>query len=242
VTNNLKLRLREWLTVDEAVQPLSAILDEQVTEADVLRLALDGHLKLSVYLPEETVADSWHLPDDWDRPDNTAVNHWMDVAQTPAPLRKYIGGGVWDVPMVPPVSQQIESRYNKLRGLPPIRVRYTIGALVECPDAGVEEDLRYFKVRAEAEDTSSPPSILPAGSKFVVRTKAIIEFASGLAIASTPASADNLDEPLGRRERKTLYKIIAALSKAPKIDIRKPPNKSQASLQPNYISQFRRAR
>lgn len=40
--------LKEWLTVDQAARFLTALFQEDVTEADVLRLALDGHLRLSV--------------------------------------------------------------------------------------------------------------------------------------------------------------------------------------------------
>ncbi|MFK3725576.1 hypothetical protein ACI2KE_17295 [Pseudomonas monteilii] len=43
------LKLREWLTVDEAARRLSASSRESVSEADLLRLALDGHLTLSVH-------------------------------------------------------------------------------------------------------------------------------------------------------------------------------------------------
>ncbi|MFS2101067.1 hypothetical protein ACCC97_19080 [Variovorax sp. Varisp85] len=42
------LKLKEWLTLQEAARHLSIMFGEQVTEADVLRLGLDGHLRLSV--------------------------------------------------------------------------------------------------------------------------------------------------------------------------------------------------
>ncbi len=42
--------LKEWLTVADAARHLSIAFGEDVTEADVLRLALDGRLRLSVYL------------------------------------------------------------------------------------------------------------------------------------------------------------------------------------------------
>lgn len=42
------LKLKEWLTVPDAARHLSIAFGEEVSEADVLRLALDGHLKLSV--------------------------------------------------------------------------------------------------------------------------------------------------------------------------------------------------
>lgn len=44
------LKLKEWLTVEETAKRLSIAAGEDVTEADILRLALDGHLILSVYL------------------------------------------------------------------------------------------------------------------------------------------------------------------------------------------------
>lgn len=43
--------LKEWVSVADAAQYLSISLGESVSEPDILRLALDGHLTLSVYLP-----------------------------------------------------------------------------------------------------------------------------------------------------------------------------------------------
>jgi len=41
-------KLKEWLTIPETAKHLSIMFGEDVTEADVLRLGLDRHLKLSV--------------------------------------------------------------------------------------------------------------------------------------------------------------------------------------------------
>lgn len=43
-------KLKKWLTLKESAKYLTVILDERVTEADLLRLCLDGHLTLSVNL------------------------------------------------------------------------------------------------------------------------------------------------------------------------------------------------
>src|ERR1700739_3911097 len=43
------LNLKKWLTVAGAARHLGILFGEDVSEADVLRLALDGHLTLSVY-------------------------------------------------------------------------------------------------------------------------------------------------------------------------------------------------
>jgi len=53
---NKLFKLKEWLTVSDAAKHLSIILGEEVTEADVLRLALDRHFKLSVNLVNEARA------------------------------------------------------------------------------------------------------------------------------------------------------------------------------------------
>ena len=42
------LKLKEWLTVPDAARYLSILLEEEVSEADLLRLALDGHLTISL--------------------------------------------------------------------------------------------------------------------------------------------------------------------------------------------------
>lgn len=50
------LKLKEWLTVKDAAKRLSISAGEDVTEADILRLALDGHLTLSMYFVNHTMA------------------------------------------------------------------------------------------------------------------------------------------------------------------------------------------
>lgn len=44
------LKLKRWLTLTETANRLSTVLEDEVSVADVLRFALDGHIKLSVNL------------------------------------------------------------------------------------------------------------------------------------------------------------------------------------------------
>ena len=53
---NALQKLRDWLTIDEAARELSAAIGEAVSAAEVLRLAIDKHLKLSLYLPAKVMA------------------------------------------------------------------------------------------------------------------------------------------------------------------------------------------
>lgn len=54
-------KLKEWVTVPEAATHLAIICGEDVCEADVLRLALDGHLKLSVNIVNNTDAKEYKI-------------------------------------------------------------------------------------------------------------------------------------------------------------------------------------
>ena len=49
-------KLRKWLTLEDTASELSTALSEDVDASDVLRLVLDGQLKLSIYLPAKTTA------------------------------------------------------------------------------------------------------------------------------------------------------------------------------------------
>ena len=49
-------KLKKWLKIPEAAKHLSVMFDEEVTEADVLMLGLDRHLKLSVNFVNHTRA------------------------------------------------------------------------------------------------------------------------------------------------------------------------------------------
>ena len=73
----LKL-LKERLTVAEAAQQLSILFGAEASEADVLRLALNGHLKLSVFLPRPT----WALLGNFINVDD-AYEHFPPDAYTP---------------------------------------------------------------------------------------------------------------------------------------------------------------
>jgi hypothetical protein len=54
-------QLKEWLTIRDAARQLTLMLNEDVSEADIYQLALDGNLILSVYLPNEVDARKGRL-------------------------------------------------------------------------------------------------------------------------------------------------------------------------------------
>lgn len=50
------LKLKTWLSLTDAAKNLSIMSEEEVTEADVLRFSLDGHLRLSIYFINDSKA------------------------------------------------------------------------------------------------------------------------------------------------------------------------------------------
>ena len=55
-------QLKEWLNISEAARHLSIVFREQVAEADVLRLALDRQLTLSVNFVNHRARGEKRLP------------------------------------------------------------------------------------------------------------------------------------------------------------------------------------
>lgn len=84
------LKLKEWLTIEETATRLSASAGEVVSEADILRFAIDGHLTLSVYFVNHArgtrgkivpyTETLWALPPPLMLPDKLQI----DIAALPA--------------------------------------------------------------------------------------------------------------------------------------------------------------
>jgi hypothetical protein len=222
MTVNPLWQFREWLTLDEAAEILSASPGAgPVSVADVLHLALDGDLKLSVKLAETTAA-------------------CYEKDKTEGPTRGRRINGVWELPMVGPGQRQVEHEYHHQRGLPFISIQGTPGAFVQregltCrvpPDEGATG----FSARGA--------SALPPDAVIVVRSAALQEVqdrllrvrvdaareAFGYPVTSqSPENQDvNIERPIGARERATLLTMIAALARAAGIDVSKPSKAGEA--------------
>ena len=127
------LRLKAWLTLDEAVSHISTVLGEPATVADLYRFALDGHLTLSVdfvnhanarkgkwvkteevqfYLIETDILTGEKL----ENPISMPLNHELFVSDDNwIALEKpveYISG-VWDLAMVGAETLDIEHLYQQ---------------------------------------------------------------------------------------------------------------------------------
>ncbi len=234
------LNLKQWLTVADAARHLGILFGEDVSEADVLRLALDAHLTLSVYFVngargrcgpavrnedakrtiwEENPADWIHLMGARSVGDKvfSQVLHGLPLGD--GRVLEYVRettllDGVWDLTMLGHERLEIEQRYQILTEGPEVDMRFRDGPL-DHPIVS-REDGTYCQIYEpyNASDYYHPADSLPADSVIVVRTSALHDLEARLS-----ASNQKVEKPIERRERSTLLVIIAALSKLAKIDV-----------------------
>ena len=131
-------KLKEWFTVEETANHLSTALGEDVSVTDIYRLALDGHLVLSMYFPNHARGNLGRVVG-WEEANfsvfpigvlNPFETHEDPLKQvksiTDIPLNdeqflsfeKAVAtiDGVWDLPMIAGERIEVETAYNRLIG------------------------------------------------------------------------------------------------------------------------------
>ena len=208
-------KLRAWLTLKEAADYLSSKTGLDVDESNILRLALDGKLQLSLKFLKPIEAIQY-------REGAELEEHRTQIE------------GVWDLLVQGPVRLELENRYRATCGLPHVELDPrekpfdTEGAFVTGEEGVVYQLLPFLNLLS---GLGRNPSVLPVGSLLGVRPHALDAVVASLASPSLgpeeqqpskPDDAtDTLDKPLMTRERATLLTIIAALARAADIDILK---------------------
>ena len=157
--------LKEWLTVSETARHLTIVFGEEVNDADVLRLALDGRLRLSVYFVNHAHARCGHVVGRdgvvWYGPGGEPSSEPHEL-QFPGKekstttlvammMSKDIGGGrflnlqdeistlsgIWDLPMIGAEYIDVEHAYQNLVGGPPVTLQNLDGVFVEGKDGTI---------------------------------------------------------------------------------------------------------
>ena len=204
------LKLRTWLTLEEAADYLSSMTGLDVEEGYILRLALDGKLQLSVNLPKPMAAIQ-------DCEGAELAGH-----------RKKIEG-VCDFLLKGPGRLELEHRYRISKGLFCADLGTGEEAFVTGED-GVVYQLQHPGSETTFGRTAFSP--LPDSVLLGVRRQALDAVVASLASPSLDPeeqqpskpgdTTDPLDKPLGERERATLLTIIDALAREIGIDISMP--------------------
>ena len=167
--------LKKWLTIADAAKHLAIVFCEEVTEADVLRFALDGKLKLSVNFVNGGSARAGKLV-----PIGEATYKEVPALRGGGTLRLYGGPtiytdgveshilkldtgvasleGLYDLPMIGGERLDIENRYQALTGGPEITTQSLDGAFVEAGNGVLgqlqqdHDDNEYFRGSTAALD------------------------------------------------------------------------------------------
>ncbi|MBU9272705.1 hypothetical protein [Burkholderia gladioli] len=143
------LTLKEWLNVPEVARHLSRIFNEEVGEADVLRFALDGRLKLSVHFVNNAYAN----PGKFCRTDDiewyeSPIGKKENAFESKIPKGICVGDdqwvvledkvvtltGVWDLPLIGADRLDVEHEYQRLIDGPKVSLLNLDGAFV-CDEA-----------------------------------------------------------------------------------------------------------
>lgn len=82
------LKLKEWVSVADAAQHLTTVSGEEVTEADLLQLALTGHLTISVYFVTEVMGQRCVVLPALDKIENVRITEEMRSKLTAPPNKK----------------------------------------------------------------------------------------------------------------------------------------------------------
>jgi hypothetical protein len=218
------LKLKDWLTVADAARHLSIQFGEDITEADVLRFGLDGHLTLSAYFVNPKYGRCGKIIP---RADAETKEISIESGNVKWAIKKGClvkGGkvfsfgdltlfeGVWDLSMLGAERSQVEHKYQSLTCGPEVELFSKDGALVNRPD-GTWGRLLINDIQTDEEYESYPIGALPSDAVFVVRTSALE------ALISEPNPTT--ERPIGQRERDTLLVIIAALAEVQGIDVKR---------------------
>lgn len=241
------LNLKPWLTIPDAARRLSVSFGEDVTEADVLRLGLDGHLTLSVNFVNYAMGCPGRIVPMADANPRTVPSlcgkflvELFDglligddrVLKLDPRIVKI--AGTWNLLMQGAERLNIEDRYQFLTSGPLVELINLSGPIVWQPGgAYCQLQTRFSKdERPRPKDPLSPEELLnsfsdpsnyypahrlPDDSVLVVRTSALQELEARLV-----EPAGGAEKPVERRERATLLVVIAALAKMAKIDVTKP--------------------
>lgn len=213
-------KLKEWLTIPEAVKHLTEVLSEAVNESDIYRLALDGHLTLSVNFVNHAKAHRGKLIPmaQAERVQGIPVppkNEYYEVTLgIPYGDNQIIQfedmyensnvvtlNGVFDLAMIGAEKIDIEDKFQMLTGGVAVDLIHLDGTFVVGQDGtvfySILEELTPVKIESKPfktiPATYMPANGLPDNSVLVVRTDAINEFLKSINLTQ------NLTDKLGEQ-------------------------------------------
>ena len=230
-------KLKEWVTIPDAARHLSQIVNEPVCEADVLQMALDGHLKLTVGFPNGAKARLGRVMPYKDVPHRELPSLDGKATLTYADgylLRDLKDGeelqddtlfihfdkeivsidGLWDLAMLGNERFDIEFDLQNLIGGPEVTMTNLEGTFLNRSDGTWAALQDRFKERTFVDIDGKKKTLkgcyYPAGGLGTDCTRVIRTYEI-LALQSR-LDGKALDKPLANNERNTLLKLVIGMA------------------------------
>lgn len=226
------LSLKKWITVAAAARRLAVVCGDDVSESDVLELALEGKLTLSVrfgggaYAKPCARISGDALAKLKNGPGGLANVILLDGSQALSVVDRIVQltSDPYDLPMIGNEKFYVEKVCRSLMGAAPPGLATHNGVLVMSHDGSRHfQLLRVQGERALGREIYYPAnmkdaiyyasSTLPVDADLVVRVDALSEFERSIDDATVED-----EKPISPTERNTLLVVIAALCKKTGID------------------------
>jgi hypothetical protein len=215
------LKLKRWFTLSEAARQLSTALGEDVSDADILRLALDNHLVLSAHFVNGAYARVCKIVDEKDHPPSVPDEGPVVYAISGHTLQARgevfeLEDEPYELTMMGSEATDVQAAYQHVTGGPKVITGGTYGAYVR--DSGT-----WFQLQEPHRDNASSATKklkapwnhrdnfclakgLPHDSVLVVGANALTKTQVKLLQAETAEP-----KPITAREETTHLNIIGAL-------------------------------
>lgn len=206
---------------------------EDVSGADVLRLALDGHLKISVYFVNRTAAKIGRLVSYDDAAKRNMVIPGLDGAEIEIPCGISVREegylkleekvvqieGVWDLPMIGGERIEIEKIYHEQIGGPDVELSCIDGTYVERTDGIICQLQQKFSAKfletlkniTKHEDKYFPAGGLPDDCLLVIRTDVLREF-ENYASSFDQSSTSEVTKKENAKANTSLLKMVITMA------------------------------
>lgn len=213
------MEFKDWFTTDEAAKHLSKVMEEEVSKVNVLRLALAGHLTLSVYFPHGTYAktgkihpyfDAKQIVADSDAVEMVTIHRYL-LKDKALVLNKDVIriSGLWDFPMIGAERFVIERACLGCSAGPHVPAGLTLefdAVLVQ------NEDGKISVIQEQHDGCFKDTSNLPEDSMLVVRTEALREFENKLN-KNIAIQILGKEEKENSKDNNSLLKMIITMAK-----------------------------
>lgn len=232
---NKLFKFKEWVTIPAAARHLSLLLNDTVGESDILQMALEGHIKLSVVFPNKARAKLGKIIPYKDVPkvvmpdlDGNGPYTWPDgypmqnLHEVPlsedSPFLSFgeevkTIDGIWDLSMLASERIDVEFELHQIIGGPPVELVNLEGTFLNRPDGTWASLQDRFDGKVVVDEKGGKKTLsggyFPAGGLGDDCIKVVRT--SELIEFQNRLTGTKDEKPLGTRERNSILRTIGGL-------------------------------